>query len=359
LLFKPDPYLIKCTVTNEPTKPIEQPIGTREGPATKVTVQPSSTPAVRIVGRGDGVVVQVNQASGAWPQTLEMLDAHLSQANGFFRGERITVELGLQPVAGPDLQQLLNMLAQQEIGLRLLKTSNEKVYQLAQDLGLPVDWQSAELSPLHPDESAVGANANWEVLLSGKRPPAQIVADFQMPPAIIDAIADAMHQGAVTGKPSKVGMHEQSIAPAIHSTLIANPTDPDLVQRLSAPPYLYRGNLRSGQIFRHAGSVVVIGDVNPGAQVVSASDVYIWGKLRGIVHAGAMGDEKAIVGALDFDPIQVRIAGHIAISPKAEARDPGRWFWKRDRAGRPEIAQVLEDRIVVDQWDARMKSMRS
>jgi septum site-determining protein MinC len=302
-------------------------------------------------------VVQVNHEVGTWAQTLEMLDAHLSQANGFFRGERVTVELGYRPVTGPDLQQLLNMLAQQEIGLRLLKTGSEKVHQLAQDLGLPVNWQSDESSPLRPDDSAVGANANWEVLLSGRRPPDQLVADFQMPHAIIDAIADAMYEGSGAAVQAKRSA-EQAIAPAIHSTLIANPTDPDLVQRLSAPPYLYRGTLRSGQIFRHAGSVVVLGDVNPGAQVVSASDVYIWGKLRGIVHAGAMGDEKAIVGALDFDPIQVRIAGHIAVSPKAEARDPGRWFWKKNRSGKPEVAQVVGDRIVVDQWDARMKSMR-
>ncbi|MBX2997684.1 MAG: hypothetical protein KF893_04175 [Caldilineaceae bacterium] len=321
--------------------------------------QASYAPAVRIVGRGDGVVVQVSHSFGAWTQTLEMLDAHLSQANGFFQGEQVTLELGDRSVAGSDLQQLLNVLAQQEIGLRLLKTSNEKVHQLAQDLGLPVDWQRVDPTPLRPEDSAVGANANWEVLLSGRRPPAQLVADFQMPHDIIDSIADAMHSEGGAGSRPKDGSAEQAIAPAIHSTLIANPTDPDLVQRLSAPPYLYRGTLRSGQIFRHAGSVVVLGDVNPGAQVVSASDVYIWGKLRGIVHAGAMGDEKAIVGALDFDPIQVRIAGYIAISPKAESRDPGRWFWNRDRSGRPEIARVVGDQIVVDQWDARMKSMRS
>lgn len=337
--------------TNEQTNP-------DEGPATLPAVQASS-PAVRIVGRGDGVVVQVNHAVGAWTQTLEMLDAHLSQANGFFRGEQITVELGHLAVAGPDLQQLLNMLAHQDVGLRLIKTSNEKVHQAAQDLGLPVDWQSDDSSPLRPEDSAVGANANWEVLLSGKRSPSQIVADFQMPTAIIDAIADALHEAGSPPGQSKRESAEPSIAPAIHSTLIVNPADPDLMQRLSAPPYLYQGTLRSGQIFRHAGSVVVVGDVNPGAQIVSASDVYIWGKLRGIVHAGAMGNEKAIVGALDFDPIQVRIAGYIAISPKAEARDPGRWFWKKEPSGRAEIAHVVGDQIVVDPWDARIKAMRS
>jgi hypothetical protein len=56
---------------------------------------------------------------------------------------------------------------------------------------------------------------------------------------------------------------------------------------------------------------------------------------------------------VDFEPLQVRIANYIAISPKAEARDPGRWFWKRRATGRPEIARVINGQIVVDQWDVR------
>ena len=53
------------------------------------------------------------------------------------------------------------------------------------------------------------------------------------------------------------------------------------------PPYfVHRGNLRSGQVLRKAESVVVLGDVNPGAQVISAGDIIVWGRLRGVAHAG-------------------------------------------------------------------------
>ncbi|MEZ4636097.1 MAG: septum site-determining protein MinC [Caldilineaceae bacterium] len=181
------------------------------------------------------------------------------------------------------------------------------------------------------------------------------MADFQMPPAIVDAIADAVQSERRAARPeAQTRQDTEEIAPAVHSTVLEHPSAPDLVQLVSAPPYLYRGTLRSGQIFRHAGSVIVVGDVNPGAQVVSGSDVYIWGRLRGVVHAGAMGDEKAVIGALDFEPVQVRIGGFIAMSPRGNASDPGRWFWKRQATDRPELAHVVKGQIVVDQWDARI-----
>ena len=102
---------------------------------------------------------------------------------------------------------------------------------------------------------------------------------------------------------------------------------------------LVRCTLRSGQSIQHAGHVVVIGDVNPGAEIVSGGDVIVWGKLRGIVHAGAMGNESAIVCALELSPTQLRIGNHIARSPEE----------KRERAI-PEMASVRGDRIVAEAW---------
>ena len=100
-----------------------------------------------------------------------------------------------------------------------------------------------------------------------------------------------------------------------------------------------RGTLRSGQAVRHAGHVTLIGDVNPGAEIVAGGDIVVWGKLRGTVHAGAMGHEKAIVCALELMPNQIRIGSHIARSPE-RGRPPKV----------PEIASVQEERIVVERW---------
>ncbi len=65
--------------------------------------------------------------------------------------------------------------------------------------------------------------------------------------------------------------------------------------------FVYRGYLRSGHRLQRKESVLVIGDVNPGAEVSSDGDVLVWGRLRGVVHAGAKGNTRAIVAALDLD----------------------------------------------------------
>ncbi|MDR2182648.1 MAG: septum site-determining protein MinC [Clostridiales bacterium] len=72
--------------------------------------------------------------------------------------------------------------------------------------------------------------------------------------------------------------------------------------------YFHKSGLRSGQAISHSGSVVVLGDVNAGAEIVAAGNVVVFGAIRGLVHAGADGDDKAFVCALSMLPIQLRIA---------------------------------------------------
>jgi septum site-determining protein MinC len=91
--------------------------------------------------------------------------------------------------------------------------------------------------------------------------------------------------------------------------------------------------------------VVIIGDVNPGAEVVAGGDIVVWGKLRGKAHAGAAGDEDAVVCALQLAPNQIRIASLIARPPE-RGRTP--------KAA--EIAHVQNGRIVVERWDKVSRS---
>lgn len=77
----------------------------------------------------------------------------------------------------------------------------------------------------------------------------------------------------------------------------------------------YKGNLRSGQVLEVETSIIIIGDVNPGAKVVSKGNIIILGSLKGNVFAGATGNEKSFVVALDMNPVQIRIADVIARSP--------------------------------------------
>ncbi len=99
-----------------------------------------------------------------------------------------------------------------------------------------------------------------------------------------------------------------------------------------------KGPLRSGGKIAYEGNVVVMGDVNPGAEIIAGGSVIIWGRLRGVVHAGAEGDENAVVCALELLPTQLRIAGEIAVSPKKQSKS------------QPEVARLKDGRLTAEPW---------
>ena len=86
----------------------------------------------------------------------------------------------------------------------------------------------------------------------------------------------------------------------------------------SEPPALtiHRGTLRSGDHLEVEGSLLVLGDVNPGARVSAGGDVRVWGRLRGVAHAGSGGNGAARIVALQLRPLQLRIAAAVARGPE-------------------------------------------
>lgn len=99
--------------------------------------------------------------------------------------------------------------------------------------------------------------------------------------------------------------------------------------------------LRSGFCLKYAGHVVVIGDVNPGAEIVASGNVVVWGRLRGLVHAGAEGDGEAMVCALDLAPTQLRIADQIALTPQRRGKP------------QPEMAHLKDGKVVAEPWNPK------
>lgn len=95
--------------------------------------------------------------------------------------------------------------------------------------------------------------------------------------------------------------------------------------------------LRSGQRVVHDGSVVVIGDVNPGAQVIAGEDIIIMGACRGVAHAGASGNEAATITAAKILATQLRIAGLIARAPD-----------KVDKSANLETARIKDGTVIIE-----------
>ena len=89
--------------------------------------------------------------------------------------------------------------------------------------------------------------------------------------------------------------------------------------------------LRSGTRIEFPGHVVIFGDINPGAEIIAEGNVIVWGRVRGMIHAGSQGDTSAKICALDLSPTQLRIAEEVSATLEPQ-NNP-----------RPEVASINKD----------------
>ena len=133
-----------------------------------------------------------------------------------------------------------------------------------------------------------------------------------------------------------------SSEPTITAEILSEQTQEQAYQldpRDSDDTLFLRRTVRSGQAIHHASSIVILGDVNPGAEIVASGDIIVWGVLRGMVHAGYPNDENAIVCSLLLAPVQLRIANLLSRPPDG--------FQVQ---ARPEFATIKKGQIVVEAW---------
>lgn len=103
---------------------------------------------------------------------------------------------------------------------------------------------------------------------------------------------------------------------------------------ISADALYLEMTVRSGTEIRHPGTLVLLGDLNPGGILVAEGDIIVWGRLRGIAHAGAGGNRQCLIMALQMEPTQLRIADAVARSPE---KSPMPTF--------PEVAHITSEGI--------------
>ena len=110
----------------------------------------------------------------------------------------------------------------------------------------------------------------------------------------------------------------------------------------------YKGTLRSGQQIESETSMVVLGDVNPGAKVIAKGNIVILGALKGSAYAGANGDSGCFVAALEMDPVQIKIGDHIGRS--ADKKEPSKGLRRKVKTETavPQIATVYHQQILIE-----------
>jgi septum site-determining protein MinC len=144
---------------------------------------------------------------------------------------------------------------------------------------------------------------------------------------------------------SNVGV-EPSIDVSNETTItseIISEQSPVQIERLdprdSDDTLFVRRTIRSGQAVHHPSNIVILGDVNPGAEIIAGGDIMVWGALRGMVHAGYPNNENAIVCSLVLAPVQLRIARLLSRPPDG--------FQVQ---ARPEFAKIKNGQILVEAW---------
>jgi septum site-determining protein MinC len=251
---------------------------------------------VRIRGTSQGLVITLG--AGDLGALLRELDERLSSTASFFRGGRVALHVGPRELTTEELEALGQTISRNGVSLWAVIGDSAATQAAAEALGL---------------ETTFGPQVT-------------------LPP-----------EAASTPRPERdEGRDKGQLETEVEDATLR--LDQDAALRLDQDAdlgVLIRRTLRSGQVVQYPGHVVVIGDVNPGAEIIAGGDVVVWGKLRGIVHAGATGDDEAVVCALSLAPLQLRIGNHIARAPEG----------REDLPERPEMASVQEGEIVAEPWE--------
>lgn len=108
------------------------------------------------------------------------------------------------------------------------------------------------------------------------------------------------------------------------------------------PALVLQGPIRSGRQVVHEGHVTIVGDVNPGAELIAVGSIVVLGTLRGSAHAGSRGNRESFIAATLFDPAQLSIAGIWARRPDGEIAEPSRTI--------PEVAKLRQGRIIIEAY---------
>jgi septum site-determining protein MinC len=262
-------------------------------------------------GRGRNLEIAVDRALGA---AVEELRAQFAARPDFYRGSRAVANLGiLEPPAG-ELAAFRDALA--EYGITLDGVSGSDAL-----AGVVAEVELAYLG-------AAGAGGGDVAVLPRQRPPREIRLSDEARSLAAD-FAGAREDMVRRRKAGPVVAR-----PAVASASVAIP-QPARAVPVGVATLYHRGTLRGGQALHNLGNLVVVGDVNPGAELVASGDIVVFGSLRGVAHAGAQGDRGARVIALELNPTQLRIATAIA-SGETSAKPRG-----------PEHASIAGDRIVV------------
>lgn len=316
-------------------------------------VGPMHPVRIRLAAQGDGVPVVEIPDELEFAVLREWLRQRLPEQVEIVGGRTVRLDLGTRAIQLFDLRRLVNLLrdefsidvtgvyveseevwsyAERELKLRLFEREVAPEISLDADNAVDVD-DEAESSD--DDEPELDEDAqDTEVASEGE------ASEEDAPEAPLATVAE-------------VASDADTEAPAPERTVpgprIETPKNDPLDELLgrgepagSRVHHVHR-TLRSGTSIRFDGDVLVFGDMNPGAEIIATGNVIVFGSLRGLVHAGASGDESTLIIGFDLRPTQLRIGRKIAMAPNEDAPS----------GVDPTVARVRDGKIVLEPYRTR------
>lgn len=196
---------------------------------------------------------------------------------------------------------------------------------LASEVTLEID-QEASLDTLDAVRGAVTAAGGHIARLRAPRAPAPV-------------------PGPATPETGTGGTSAGGVGSMVTALPTASLPPVNVTSSLDSHTVVLPNSVRAGFRGEYGGSVVVLGDVNPGSELVAGGDVIVLGALRGVVHAGADGRESAIVWGRPIASAQIRIAGAVARAPEGSSLSSMK---KIGSAVESEVARLLHGQIVIE-----------
>jgi septum site-determining protein MinC len=274
---------------------------------------------VKIKGTRDGLTVLLDE-SADFRDLLRRLAERIADSNGFLDGSAVSVDVGPRDLQPEQISSLRETLTGNNMVLRRVIAGP--------GLGRAPEGDTGGVETMGQQETQAGFVSRRK----RRHKRGQVVVGVAA--AEVAAITEAPDEKTGAGG----GHGESDDIPVIKYSLTTRQPRADVVSEEQT--ILVQRTIRSGQQVFYPGIVVILGDVNPGGEVVAGGNIIVMGMFRGVAHAGAMGDKRAIVAALRLEPSQLRIAGYITRAPEGDF----------STLKQPEIARVQDGVVIIEQY---------
>lgn len=234
------------------------------------------------------------------------------------KGKHICLKLGAVELSESELTSVKSLVELMESQLAFISTSSAVTLESATALGIKISefTEQVEAPVFEPQEPQPEVSNALDAIF-GEDAEQKTSETVEKTEESTSQIAEQNTED--DDEISPIVKHSEYIAEDVIAQEIIEETDEDIAKKKAEPenlPTLYiRRTIRSGQSISSDGNIIVIGDINPGAEVIAKGDITVWGILGGIAHAGSDGNNYAKIRALKLNPVQIRIGSVFARRP--------------------------------------------